>query len=76
VEKYIHLFGGDAGSVTAIGESAGANGILYQITASDGVTARKQTDSNILTHLLTSFPFLAINQAIFQSPVSACRFGK
>ncbi|ROV89462.1 hypothetical protein VMCG_10229 [Cytospora schulzeri] len=36
VQKYIHLFGGDPGRVTAIGESAGAASILHHITSYGG----------------------------------------
>lgn len=32
IQKYIHLFGGDAGQVTVIGESAGGGSIEHQIT--------------------------------------------
>jgi carboxylesterase type B len=37
VQKYIHLFGGDPGRVTAFGQSAGAGSILHQITAYGGL---------------------------------------
>jgi carboxylesterase type B len=36
VQKYIHLFGGDPDSVTAMGESAGAGAIMHLITAYGG----------------------------------------
>lgn len=36
VQRYIHLFGGDPGRVTAIGESAGAASILHHITSYGG----------------------------------------
>ncbi|PHH91459.1 hypothetical protein CDD83_360 [Cordyceps sp. RAO-2017] len=36
VNKYIHLFGGDGGDVTVLGESAGAGSIMHHITAEGG----------------------------------------
>ncbi|TVY83713.1 Carboxylesterase patB [Lachnellula suecica] len=36
VQKNIHLFGGDASRVTAMGESAGGGSILHQVTAYGG----------------------------------------
>jgi len=36
VQKYIHLFGGDSGRVTVMGESAGAGSIMHHITAYGG----------------------------------------
>ena len=36
VQKFIHLFGGDAQRVTVIGESAGAGSIMFHITANGG----------------------------------------
>jgi len=36
VQKYIHLFGGDGGRVTVLGESAGAGSIMHHITAYGG----------------------------------------
>ncbi len=34
IQTHIHLFGGDPGQVTVIGESAGAGSIEHQITVS------------------------------------------
>lgn len=36
VQKYIHLFGGDKGRVTVVGESAGGGSIMHQLTAYGG----------------------------------------
>ncbi|KAI2603476.1 Alpha/Beta hydrolase protein, partial [Hypoxylon fragiforme] len=36
VQQYIHLFGGSAEKVTAMGESAGASSVVHQITAYGG----------------------------------------
>lgn len=33
VNKYIHLFGGDPGAVTVMGESAGGGSIMYHLTS-------------------------------------------
>lgn len=37
IQKYIHLFGGDADRVTVMGESAGGGSIMHQITAFGGL---------------------------------------
>lgn len=40
VQRYIHLFGGDASRVTILGESAGAGSIEAHITAYGGTKGR------------------------------------
>ena len=37
IQKYIHLFGGDASKVTILGESAGGSSITHHLTANGGV---------------------------------------
>jgi len=59
VQKYIHLFGGDASRVTILGESAGAGSIEAHITAYGGTKG--------------SSPFRgAIAQSPYYLPTSPC----